>query len=156
MPGMVNTTIMVDSKKEVLNTFEIVHAAITDAGDTETPLQSQLAGVIAELSVPGAKVKQFGNTLFVAHVSSPREAFVRAFNADTASNFVVNMRDFGTYMYADLGIDKIYIPGLEDPNLGRLLQAVFARPTRPGMEYHVTNSQPPIAIANLGKSRTQT
>jgi hypothetical protein len=156
MPGMVNTTIMVDSKKEVLNTFEIVHAAITDAGDTETPLPSQLAGIIAELTVPGAKVKQFGNTLFVAHITSPHEAFVRAFNADTAPNFVVNMSEFGTYMYEDLGIDKIYIPGLEDPNLGRLLQAVFARPTRPGMGYHVTNSKPPIAIATIGQPKGQT
>jgi len=151
---MVNTTIMTDSKKKVLNTFEIVHAAITDAGDTETPLQGQLAGIMAELTMPTAKVKQFGNTLFVAHVASPHEALVRAFNADTAPNFVSNMREFCTYVYKDLGVDTIYIPGMEDPQLARLIQALFARPTRPGMKYQITNDQPPIAIAQLGPART--
>lgn len=153
MPGSINMTIMVDSKKKKLNTFEIVHSAIQDAGDTETPLQGQIAGILAELTQPTAKVKQFGNTLFVAHVASPHEALVRAFNADTAPNFVSNMRDFCTYVYKNLNIDTIYIPGMEDPKLARLVHALFAKPTRPGMQYQMTNSQPPIAVAQLGPAR---
>tara|TARA_R110000782_G_scaffold487_6_gene1582 strand:- start:393 stop:857 length:465 start_codon:yes stop_codon:yes gene_type:complete len=153
MPGMLNTTIMVDSKKEKLNTFEIVHASIVDAGNTQVPLPAQMAGIVTELSQPDSKVIQFGNTLFVAHLASDREAFVRAFNADTAQNFLENIGKFSTYLYKDLGIDIITIPGLEDPNLARLLSAFFSRPIRPGMQYHITESQPPMAIAQLGTPR---
>lgn len=150
---MLNPSLMVDSKKKVLNTFEIVHAALQDAGDTETPMQGQLAGVIAELHMPSAKVKQFGNTLFVAHMADKRQALVRAFNADTAPNFVSSMRDFCTYAYTDLGIDTIYIPGMEDPQLARLIHALFSKPTRPDMHYQITTDEPPIAIAQLGPAR---
>jgi hypothetical protein len=153
MPGMVNTTIMVDSKKEKLNSFEIVHAAIEDAGDTETPLQAQLAGIMAELTMPTAKVQQFGNTLFVAHVASKSEALVRAFNADTATNFIANMRDFCDYVYKDLGVDTIYIPGMEDSQLARLIHVLFSRPNRPDMHYKTTNGNQPVAIAQLGPAR---
>jgi hypothetical protein len=153
MPGMVNTTIMVDSKTEKLNSFEIVHAAIEDAGDTETPLASQIAGIVAELHLPDAKVQQFGNTLFVAHVASKKEALVRAFNADTAANFITNMRDFCDYVYEDLGIDTIYIPGMEDEKLARLIQALFARPNRPDMGYKITEGEQPMAVAQLGPAR---
>lgn len=153
MPGMVNTTIMVDSKKEKLNSFEIVHAAIEDAGDTTTPLEGQLAGIMAELTMPTAKVQQFGNTLFVAHVISKNEALVRAFNADTASNFITNMREFCDYVYDELGINKIYIPGMDDPQLARLIQALFSRPNRPEMHYEITPEDQSVAVAQLGPAR---
>jgi len=145
---------MVDSKNKVLNTFEIVHAALQDAGDTVTPMQGQVAGAVAELTMPQAKVKQFGNTLFVAHIVDAHQALVRAFNADIAPNFVSNMREFCTYVYEDLGVDTIYIPGMEDPKLARLIQALFARPTRPGMKYQITPEDQSVAIAQLGPART--
>lgn len=148
---------MVDSKQRELNTFEIVHTAIEDAGDTSTPMQAQLAGIMAELSHKGSEVKQFGNTLFVAHPAPDRKALVRAFNADTATNFVQNMQDFGTFAYQDLGIDTIFIPGMGDPDLARLLQAAFARPARPDMGYQLVNNpqgRATVAMAQLGPSRS--
>jgi hypothetical protein len=153
MASMVNTTIMVDSKKEVLNSFEIVHAAIEDAGDTSIPMQSQLAGIAAELTQPKAEVKQIGNTIFVAHIASGHEAFVRAFNADTAQNFIANMKEFMTFMYDDLGLDIAVVPGMEDPKLVRLLQSAFARPDRSDMGYGVTPAPNPAAIITLGPKR---
>jgi len=144
---------MVNSHKKELNTFELVHAALQDAGDTVTPMQGQFAGVIAELTMPQAKVKQFGNTLFVAHVADKRQALVRAFNADTAQNFITNMRDFCDYVYEKLGVDKIYIPGMEDPQLARLIQALFSRPNRPDMSYQITPEDQSVAVAQLGPAR---
>lgn len=151
MSGMVNTSIMVDSKKEKLNSFQIVHAAIQDAGDTQTPLAAQMAGIIAELSQPNAKVQQFGNTLFVAHIASDTEALVRAFNADTAQNFIANMKEFMSFMYNDLKIDTAVVPGMEDPKLARLMQIAFMRPERPGMSYKLTPPPNSAAIATLGQ-----
>ena len=144
---------MADSKQQKLNTFQIVHMAIEDAGDTSTPLPAQLAGIIAELNQPNSKVRQFGNTLFVAHIAPDHKALVRAFNADTASNFVLNMQAFGTWAYTQLGIDTIIIPGLADPDLVRLLQAAFAKPARPNMGYRITEGNNPAAVAQLGPPR---
>lgn len=147
---------MIDSNKQELNSFQIVHTAIEDAGDTTTPLAAQLAGIMAELSQPNSKVIQFGNTLFVAHLAPGNKALVRAFNADIASNFVSNMQSFGTYAYDELNVDVIVIPGVADPALIRLLQAAFAKPARPDMGYEILPSANgrAVAVARLGPSRS--
>ena len=147
---------MVDSKQQKLNTFEIVHTALVDAGDTTTPMPAQLAGIITELSQPNAKVKQFGNTIFVAHMAPDNKAFVRAFNADTAANFVANMKMFCVYAYDELGLDVIVIPGMEDPNLVRLLKAVMQDPPYQGMGYQLSprTDGKVLAVATIGPSRS--
>jgi len=147
---------MVDSKRKTLNTFEIVHIALEDAGNTAVPITAQLAGIMAELAQPNAKVKQFGNTIFVAHMGIDKKAFVRAFNADTAPNFVSNMRAFSLYAYHTLGLDFIVVPGLEDPNLVRLLKTAFANPTQSGMSMQTTTAKTGklMALIKLGPTRS--
>ena len=147
---------MIDSKQQKLNTFEIVHTALEDAGNIAVPAAAQLAGVMAELVQPNAKVKQFGNTLFVAHMGTDKKAFVRAFNADTAANFVLNMHAFSLYAYRTLGLDFIVVPGLEDPNLIRLLKTAFANPFQSGMSMHETTAKTGklMALIKLGPSRS--
>ena len=147
MPGMVNTTIMVDSKKEKLNSFEIVHATIEAAQNNSVPLAGQLAAATAELTMPNARVQQIGNTLFVAHVASEHEALIKAFNADTEQNFVTNMREFCKYVNKKLGIDTVYVQGMEDQKLASLITAVFSTP---GVSYKVTPGAQPMAVAQLG------
>ena len=153
---------MIDSAKQQLNIFNIVHISLADSAPTPEiandpkAMAAELTGVTAELNQPDCKTKQFGNTFFAAHVTPDHKAFVRAFNADIAKNFIKNMKAFILYAYHDLGIDVFVIPGLEDPKLNRLLTVLMSNPPQQDMSLQTANSKDGqvMAVMKLGPQRT--
>ena len=162
LEGRSSMATMVDSKQRKLNTFEIVHTSLVDSAPTpevandSKAVYAQLMGAITELSQPNTKVKQFGNTLFAAHIAPERRAFVRAFNADTAANFIKSIMEFFGYAYTKLGLDTLVIPGMQDTSLARLIDAALRKPFQKGMGYQLDTRNPDnvIAVLQLGPKRT--
>ena len=85
---------MVDSKEKLLKTPEIVLISAQDIGTGDIPLPSALASVAKEGTLPNADTVQIGNTVFLAHRGEGKnknKMFGRAFNADTARNYISNL-----------------------------------------------------------------
>ena len=86
---------VIDSKTKQLNTTEILKTALKEIKD-DAPLQARFLNIMKELTVEGAWAGKSGNTLFVVH-RSPADKFqgtFRAFNADTAANYLENSKIF--------------------------------------------------------------
>ena len=85
---------LVDSNKEELDTSTIIARAVGEAKDAgqlpkNVTLHAAILSVISEGSMPGTKVEQIGNTVFMSHYSEDgKEVAMRAFNADTARNYL--------------------------------------------------------------------
>tara|TARA_R110002020_G_scaffold22872_2_gene76749 strand:+ start:31 stop:480 length:450 start_codon:yes stop_codon:yes gene_type:complete len=85
---------MVDSKQRLLKMPEIVIIAAYDVGTKGVPLPSALASIAKEGTLPSADTIQVGNTVFLAHRGKGKNKntmFGRAFNADTARNYINNL-----------------------------------------------------------------
>tara|TARA_R100001082_G_scaffold22658_1_gene10937 strand:- start:14585 stop:15037 length:453 start_codon:yes stop_codon:yes gene_type:complete len=85
---------MVDSKEKLLNAANIITIAAKDLGTGGIPLPSALASVAKEGTLSSADTVQVGNTVFLAHRGKGKnknKMFGRAFNADTARNYINNL-----------------------------------------------------------------
>lgn len=111
---------MVDSKKQRLNSFDIVHIAMENT-KTPYPPQVALSGIMAELSQPTTVVNIFGNTLFSLFNSKNSTGYFKALNADTASNYVENSRKF--MALAKQKGYTVLITQFTDPSLLNLIKA---------------------------------
>ena len=96
---------VVDSKKKKLGISDIILLSVEEL--TTPELRPKMLALIAkESSLPSADVVQFGNTVFLTHINEDNSKSIgRAFNVDTARNFVRNGLRFGAYMQ-DKGVDK--------------------------------------------------
>ena len=85
---------MVDSKEKLLNAANIIAISAKDLGTDDIHLPSALASVAKEGTLPSANTIQVGNTVFLAHRGKGKnknKMFGRAFNADTARNYISNL-----------------------------------------------------------------
>jgi len=99
---------LVDSKERKLEPPEVlVYAAATNnglvpaGGETPYPVHAMISAIAAETEIPGTDVKQFGNTLFIAHRgkgANRNKMAGRALNADTGRNFLNNSLQYISYL----------------------------------------------------------
>ena len=123
---------LVDSKKQMLKTEDILQKA---AMNTSSPYAYPEAykSIAKELNVPGTQFIRQGNTLFIVHYDSGRQGSFRALNADTASNFVENGRDFVVAMY-NVGYD-VLITQFTDPSINNIFKTISRNPPNKDMGY---------------------
>ena len=142
---------MIDSKKEKLNSSQIIAIALENT-KSKYPAKVAFTAITSEMTQPGANVKQLGNTLFILHEGENGQAAFKALNADTVSNFVENSKKYVVYAKHDLQIDML-VTDFEDPAISKLFHTIAKAPPMPGMgfkEYKTSNGGFRIVL-NLGK-----
>jgi hypothetical protein len=130
----------VDSNKKELNSGQIIAAWMEEGHDSSLPPQVMMAGILRELSMPNVKTKQFGNTLFEVILGQGNEAFFKAFNADTAPNFIENSKNFCVWARHSLGL-KTLVTQFSGVAIEKLFKAISMDPPMPGMGYQVMRMQ---------------
>ena len=143
---------MVNSDSQKLNSFEIVQIALENT-KSKYPPTAALAAVMQEMSQPNSMVMQYGNTIFSVLKGENRIGFFKAFNADTAKNFVENSKQFVKWAY-EAGLDGL-ITDFDDPAILQLFKAISRNPPTPGMGYKAMKSKSGSyrVVLQLGKKR---
>lgn len=130
---------LVNSKNHKLNSGQIIGVFLQSTKQPH-PADVMMPAILDELNQPGAKVKQFGNTLFEVHPGKDGNGFFKAFNADTGPNFVENSKLFAVWAKRVLGL-KVLVTEYTDPSLDRLFKLISMNPPMPGMGYQVFKAQ---------------
>jgi hypothetical protein len=117
---------VLDSKKKLLSTPEIIAKATQSADLKGVPAYAALTGIIKELSLPNTEVKQFGNTVFIGHRNSKNndQIVVRAINIDSAKNLIDNCEMYLKFL-VNSGIKQMAtfpIDSNEYTNIFKILQ----------------------------------
>ncbi len=123
----------VDSKKQKLNLGQIVLTWLQSVPQPH-PINVMSAAILAELSHPNVKTKQFGNTLFEIIEGADKVAYVKAFNADIGVNFVENSKLFLVYAKNVLNLKHLVVQS-EDPSIEQLLKIIKMNPPISNFDY---------------------
>ena len=141
---------MADSRKVQLNPAQIIAVALENT-KSKYPANVAMPAILTELSQPNSDVKQIGNTLFSLLKGDAGQAFFKAFNADTAPNFVKNSKEYVVYAKNDLGMNLL-VTEFEDPAISTLFHVIAKNPPMEGMgfkEYKTNNGF--RIVLNLGQ-----
>jgi hypothetical protein len=106
---------VVDSAQEPLPAPTIISMVVSELDLGGIPPAAALASIVKEMSMEGADMMQSGNTVFLAHRGTGEEKDLmwgRAFNVDTAQNFIANGLRYFTHLQ-DIGI-KRYVSEYDD------------------------------------------
>lgn len=128
----------IDSKKKLLEGPEIITrvAHEMDLGGMDPKIA--LIGISKEMTMPDAEPKQFGNTVFLGHyIKDKTGVYMRAFNIDTAKNFVDNGEKYIKYLM-DQGVDKMYTE-FDGPELLHVFKLFSKRPGTKDMTFNYFN-----------------
>jgi len=124
---------MVDSKQQQLQPSQILDIAYKNTGAPYSLEQAKKV-ILAEFQREGSWSVQYGNTIFLVHtVNKPRQGFFRAFNADTAQNYLENSRKFVEAAYAT-GYD-VLVTQFTDSSILGIFKAIAKNPPREDMGY---------------------
>ena len=143
------------SKKEMLDPNDLIEIAIQNMGlfdKVKVHKNLQLAAVVAEFNQPEVIVYRVGNTLFeVIPSEKSNSAYFKAFNADTASNFVDNSIYFGEWAKSE-GINYL-ITQFKDKTLLNIFKAINKKSPSPGAGYRAynTNGGQIRVVVSLGR-----
>jgi len=96
---------VVDSRKQKLPGPNVIALSVEELAPKH--LRDKIMAMIAkETTIPNTDMVQFGNTVFITHVKEDMEkSWGRAFNVDTAKNFVANGFRFFTHLQ-DMGVKR--------------------------------------------------
>jgi hypothetical protein len=142
---------MADSRKVKLEPAQIIAVALENT-ESKYPMDVAMPAILTEMSQPNSDVKQIGNTLFSLLKGDAGQAFFKAFNADTAPNFVQNSKDYVVYAKNDLGMNLL-VTEFDDPVISSLFHVIAKNPPMEGMgfkEYKTSNGGFRIVL-NLGQ-----
>jgi hypothetical protein len=142
---------MADSRKVQLNPAQIIAVALENT-ESKYPANVAMPAILTELSQPNSDVKQIGNTLFSLLKGDAGQAFFKAFNADTAPNFVKNSKEYVVYVKNDLGMNLL-VTEFEDPAISTLFHVIAKNPPMEGMGFkeYKTNNGGFRIVLNLGQ-----
>lgn len=143
---------LVDSNQQKLSMEEIIKIAAQNTKEDYTPEQV-MGAIYKELTMGGSLVLQLGNTLFLVHRApqDPTTAMMRALNADTAQNYLINSEKFAQIAYKQYKIDTI-VSEYTDPTLNNIF-AYVGRNKPENMGYQIdqlSDGKTFRAIAKLG------
>lgn len=124
---------LVDSQQRELSVEEII--GIANMNQQEYPMETSRAVdmVNAELQMPNTLFVRQGNTLFVIHKAEPGVGYFRAFNADTANNYLENSMEFIKACHK-MGFDTMSTT-FSDPAILQIFRYISRRPPTEGMGY---------------------
>jgi hypothetical protein len=97
---------LVDSSKEQLPMHDIIQGALEREGygdKSKEDLAGAYLAIVQEMNMPDALIRQFGNSLLIAHINDGK-SFFRILNMDTAPNLLENSTQVIKYMTGDLGL----------------------------------------------------
>lgn len=148
---------LVDSKQQTLDMQKIIEIAAQNT-KSEYSFNQIFVSIMKELTLKNSIVMQIGNTVFISHRSptSPRYAYMRALNADTAQNFLENCEKYAKLAYDNYDIDVI-VSQYSDPILNQIF-AYVGRSKPANMGYHIIKSPDGkefLATAKLGPLRDE-
>jgi hypothetical protein len=127
----------VDSKKQKLNIADIVmHDSETSKSDV--PMQQLIPALIQELNNPNCASRQIGNSLFILHKGEDGKGFFRGLNADTAENYIDNIREFLIWAKEDLGMTFL-MTQFKGQEIARITKYFKKHPPIPGMQHVMFN-----------------
>ena len=108
---------VVNSDKEELPLPSVITMYVDGVGTGGRPLYEVLMVIANEGSLENADMVQFGNTVFLGHTgaNSPTKMVGRAFNVDTARNFIANTLEYLRYLQ-DKGITH-YVTQIDNDKL---------------------------------------
>ena len=99
---------VIDSKVEPLPAPTIISMMVGELDLKGVSTKAALVAIAQEISMPNTDLVQVGNTVFVGHRGKGEKKNMmwgRAFNVDTAQNFIANGLKYFTHLQ-DLGITK--------------------------------------------------
>jgi hypothetical protein len=123
---------MVDSRDQKLGKVQIVAISLQNT-DSEFPPDVALPAIVTEMAQPNTKTQRFGNTIFVLHMGEDGGGVFKAYNADTAQNFMLNSILFLKWAKSQ-GMHTL-VTDFNDPNIYRMIKMIAARPPMPGMGF---------------------
>ena len=145
---------VVDSKQKELDTNAIITIAIQETG-VQLDVGTAYASIINEIKSKGTTAIREGNTIFIIHHVKDRIGTFRPLNADTARNYIENVKVFLTAAYT-LGFDTMYTQ-FQDPTLLSLFKIIFnqLKPQLPKIAYEIrrTVDDGYAATIKLGEHR---
>lgn len=96
---------VVDSREQKLRGPDVIVLSVEELAPEH--LRDKILAMIAkESTLPDTDMVQFGNTVFITHIKKDKtKAWGRAFNVDTAKNFVANGFRFFTHLQ-DMGVKR--------------------------------------------------
>lgn len=83
----------IDNKERTIDPMAIIVDALRTMKTPDNQIGPALTGIAKQASLPGGEMKQFGNTIFISNYFEKdgiNVVYVRAFNADTAKNYLEN------------------------------------------------------------------
>jgi hypothetical protein len=89
--------IVVDSRKEMLPPPKIIAIGVQQQNHSDVPYAKVMAMVAADMAMEDADMAQIGNTVFIGHIKEGK-MMGRAFNVDTARNFVQNILKYHAHL----------------------------------------------------------
>lgn len=125
---------LVDSRYEKLNSMQIVQTALETTKSKYPPIVAYPA-IITEMSQPNSMVYRQGNTLFSVLTGANGIGFFKALNADVASEYVKNSKEFCKWAYKN-GL-RTLVTKFDDPILLKLFKVISQDPPLKGMGYEV-------------------
>ena len=100
---------VIDSKEEPLPAPTVISMSVKELNLAGISPEAALMGITKEMSTEGVDLVQIGNTVFIGHrgkTDKNKNTMVgRAFNIDTAQNFIANGLKYFTYLQRK-GIEK--------------------------------------------------
>ena len=143
---------MVDSDKKILNSQEIIQIALENT-QSKYPPEVAYPAVLQEMSMPNSMVFQYGNTIFSVLKARDAMGFFKAYNADTAKNFVENGKIFVKWAY-ETGFDGL-VTQFSDPAILQVFKAISKNPPMEDMGYKALRTQDGgfKVVLQLGKIR---
>lgn len=146
---------LIDSNERRLTLQDVIKIAAQNT-KSEYSFHQVYLSIMKELTMADSIVIQIGNTVFLTHRSkqSPRYAWMRALNADTAQNYMVSAEKYAKMIYDKYGIDVI-VSDYEDPALNNIF-AYVGRNKPQNMGFNITkgpNGKGFRATAKLGPPR---
>ena len=142
---------IVDSAKQQLDIGQIIPIWLMN-NPQDQPANVVMPAIINELSLPDVKTILIGNTLFELIHKEGDAAFFKAFNVDTAENFMQSSTQFVHYVKNEMGITTL-VTDYTDPAISQMLK-VLAKRTPPGdnVGFKIMKTEPEgyRAIINIG------
>jgi hypothetical protein len=149
---------LVNSKTKQLKPLEVIQKSLEEAGPKSLPEgvtpQDAFLAIVAETRMDRTESPQIGNTVFISHFSEDgKEVAMRAFNADSAANYIQNAIAYGDWLQ-EQGVVR-FTTDFYGEEIRQLLMAVFKKSPRfagGGYKIFKLNNGAYRAYVNLGRS----
>ena len=126
-------------------TIDIIQQSMRQQGYKDNDIQKALGGIATLVKRPGAKLVNFGNTVFLVMVKAPGEVEVHTFSAETPQQLARNFVSLSKYL-KNIGVKtaKTYSDDVRFKEIGKMTglpikvnqtAKMFGNEMKPSYEY---------------------